>query len=240
MASTASGQARASAGSTCRPTTSPGVVATSTWPDHALDPRRVVRSPGRRRRRPPAAASSPRGARGLRRRAGRPTQSRPVTMSPVSSHRAVISRLPTECPRQLAVAREPVLHHAAPGAPPRVVAAQRGERHAQVAGRHDVELATQPPARPAVVGDRDHGRHVVGDPSQRPQARRQPVAAAERDHPAAGGPWSAAYRGRSRSLAPEVAVHDQHLEPDLRRAGPPGSRPSPRCGACRRCSRSPR
>ena len=78
-------------------------------------------------------------------------------------------------------AREAVLQHVAPGVAPVAVVAQRGERHAQVARRQDVELVAQPAARPAVVGDRDDGGHVVGEQAQRSECSGEPVASAESD-----------------------------------------------------------
>ena len=81
---------------------------------------------------------------------------------PSSSHSATISRLPSGVVVQVAAAAEPVLQHARPGAAPVVVAAQRRERQAQVAGRQHAELGAQPPGRAAVVGDRDDAGQIAG------------------------------------------------------------------------------
>ena len=91
----------------------------------------------------------------------RPTQSRARTWSPSRSHRPTISRLPIDVAAHLALAGEAVLDHVGPGAAPLVVAAQRGERHPQVAGRQHAELAAQPARGAAVVGDGHHGGHLV-------------------------------------------------------------------------------
>ena len=95
-------------------------------------------------------------------------------------------------PAERAVAGEPVLEDVAPGVPPLGVAAQRGQRHPQVARRQDPELLAQPPARAAVVGDRDDRGDLVGDEAQRGERRGQPVAAPERgdDRPAHSRPRS--------------------------------------------------
>jgi hypothetical protein len=75
---------------------------------------------------------------------------------------------------------------------------QRGQRHPQVAGRHDVEVAAQPTGRAAVVSDRDHGRDVVDHPGQRVERARQSVAPAD-GHGAGPVPRSGAHsRPRSR------------------------------------------
>ncbi len=55
------------------------------------------------------------------------------------------------------VGGEAVLEDVGPGAAPVVVAAQRGQRHAQVTGREAAELLAQPARGAAVVGDRDDG-----------------------------------------------------------------------------------
>ena len=74
-----------------------------------------------------------------------------------------MSRLPTAWSRSSPVALEPVLQHPRPGHAPLVVAAERGQRHPQVAGREDAELAAQPARRAAVVGDGHHGGQLVDD-----------------------------------------------------------------------------
>jgi hypothetical protein len=93
---------------------------------------------------------------------------------------------------QLAVAAEAVLDDVAPGLTPLVVAAQCGQRHAQVAGRQHAQLPAQPPAGPAVVGDGDDRAQPVGDPAQGRQGGVQPVTAAERDDPGSWGVHRAA------------------------------------------------
>ena len=140
-----------------------------------------------------------------RRAAGRPSRA-PSTWSPSSSHRPTISRLPIDVAAHLAVAGEPVLQHPRPGVAPLVVAAQRGQRHPQVAGRQHAELAAQPPRRAAVVGDGDDGGQVVDDQvgdeqAQRLQGGGQAVAAAEGDDG-----LGAVVRPSRRSLPPQVAV----------------------------------
>ena len=105
----------------------------------------------------------------------------------------------------LAVAGEPVLQHAGPGAAPLVVAAQRGQRHPQVAGRQHAELAAQPARRAAVVGHGDDRGQVVDDVARSARQRRgQAVAAAERDHrlDAVGARVGAHSRPRSRWTTP--------------------------------------
>ena len=86
----------------------------------------------------------------------------------------------------LALALEPVLQHPRPGVAPLVVAAQRGERHPQVARREYAELAAQPPRRAAVVGNGHHRDEVVDDQvvdeqPQRLQRRGEAVSTAEGD-----------------------------------------------------------
>ena len=90
-------------------------------------------------------------------------------------------RLPSAWPGSAPVPGETVLQHVAPGVAPVGVVAERRQRHPQVAGRQDVELLAQPPARAAVVGDRDDGGDLVGEQPQRGQGRGEPVAPAERD-----------------------------------------------------------
>ena len=99
----------------------------------------------------------------------------------------------------------------APGLAPLVVAAQRRERHPQVTRRQHAELAAEPAARPAVVGDRHDGGQRVGHPPQRGQRRGQAVTATQRGDARAGrrpGPRDVP----ARSLAPQVAVHDERAE----------------------------
>lgn len=82
---------------------------------------------------------------------------------------------------QVALGLEAVLDDAGPGLAPVVVAAQRGQRLAQIAGRQHAQLVAQPPAGAAVVGDGDDGGEVAGDPAQRGERGGQAHAAAERD-----------------------------------------------------------
>ena len=137
---------------------------------------------------------------------------------------------------QRPLALEPVLQHVPPGVAPLGVVAERGERHPQVARRQHRELLAQPPRRPAVVGDRDHGGDPVGEQLQRGERRRQAVAPAEGDDrgvrayplPAEGhGALTPARgrggRGRCRRCRCAAA------RPAARRWRP--------TGACRRCSR---
>ena len=65
---------------------------------------------------------------------------------------------------QLAVTAKPVLDNPAPGGAPLVVAAQRGQRHPQVAGRQDAVLTAQPAARAAVVRNRDDRCQLIRYP----------------------------------------------------------------------------
>jgi hypothetical protein len=84
---------------------------------------------------------------------------------------------------QIAVALETVLDHLGPGPPPLVVAAQRGQRLAQVARGQHPQLGTEPPAGAAVVGDGDHRRQLAGEPAQRRQGGGQSLPAAQRGDP---------------------------------------------------------
>ena len=111
----------------------------------------------------------------------------------------------------LALAGEAVLEDTLPGAAPLVLAAQRGERHPQVTGRQDAELAAQPARRAAVVGHGDHRgqvvhHHVVDEVAQRTQGGVQAVPATERHHGLS--PVEAAGRdggvGRERVMGPDV------------------------------------
>ena len=163
----------------------------------------------------------------------RPTWSRPATGSPSSCHSATISRLPTAWPSSVAVAGEAVLRDLAPQSAPVVVAAQRGQRHPQVTGRQAAELAAQPAARAAVVGDRDD-RGQLGRSRAAARAARRPGRGRRRARP----PGRAVVgRGRRRSLATQVAVDDAGRRRRRRAAAGRAPRPWRRCGACRRCSR---
>jgi hypothetical protein len=61
---------------------------------------------------------------------------------------------------EVPVAAEPVLHYSRPGGAPVVVAAQRRQRHPQVAGWQHAEVLAQPAAGSAVVRDGDDRRDV--------------------------------------------------------------------------------
>ena len=63
-------------------------------------------------------------------------------------------------------APEPVLQHVGPGAPGLVIAAQRRQRHPEVARRQAVELLAESARRPAVVSDGDDCRQMVRHPTQ--------------------------------------------------------------------------
>ena len=198
---------------------SPSVVATSTWPRTVWSSGRVAGSrPAHlggdvHRGHAPSAAPDP-----GRRAGGRPSRG-PSTWSPSSSHSPTMSRLPTTWPCISPVAGEAVLQHLGPGAPPVVVAAERGERHPQVAGRQHAELAAQPAGRAAVVGDRDDR----GQRRRRSGRRRAAAARAERG----GSPWpppSGDHRLGGRrvaigSLPPQVAVHARGRRRRARGAG---------------------
>ena len=95
-------------------------------------------------------------------------------------------------PAQRAVTGEAVLEHVPPGLAPLALAAQRRQRHPQVAGRKHPELVPEPPGRAAVVGDRDDRGHLVGDVAQGREGRRQAMAAPQRrdDRPAHSRPRS--------------------------------------------------
>ena len=158
----------------------PGVVATATWPrtvdvasgrpGRARDLGHDVQRHGGHRQHPALRAEQP--------------------ADPVEARDRVAEQLPQRDDQQVAdrvavqVARRWRSGAGAtsrPGAAPLVVAAQRGQRHPQVAGRQHAELVAQPAARAAVVGDGDDRGQLVGDAAQRRQRRGQPVPAAERD-----------------------------------------------------------
>ena len=82
---------------------------------------------------------------------------------------------------QFAVAVEAMLQDVGPGPAPLVVAAQRGQRHPQVARRQHAELAPQPARRTAVVGDRHDGGQLVRDLAQGGQRGGQAVPATQCD-----------------------------------------------------------
>ena len=83
--------------------------------------------------------------------------------------------------RQRAVAAEPVLDDGGPQPAVRAVRGQRRQRHSQITRRDDIEFGAQPPGRAAVVGHRDDGGDVRGEPAGGGQGGVEPVAAAESD-----------------------------------------------------------
>ncbi len=116
---------------------------------------------------------------------------------------------------QLALAGEAVLDHPRPGLAPVVVAAERGQRLAQVAGGQHAELVAQPPAGAAVVGDGDDGGQITGDPAQRGERGGQPVAAAEGDDLGLG-----AARAPARTAARHELAHAPHAQRAVRHSRP--------------------
>ena len=129
----------------------------------------------RRPRCPPAAGSSAAPARAPR--AARQAWSRAATGSSRTSSRPASTRLPTAWPGERAVPAEAVLEDPLPergvvGPAGPAWPGEGAERHPQVAQRQDVQLAADAPGRAAVVGDRDHGGEVVGEPAQRRRASR--------------------------------------------------------------------
>ena len=115
-------------------------------------------------------------------------------------HQAGEQQVADRVPGERAGAAEAVLHELAPATSRVVVGGERGEGHPQVAGWEHAELAAQPAGRPAVVGDRDDGGDVVGEPPQGGQGGVQPVAAAERDRRSHARPRSLRVHSRPRSL----------------------------------------
>ena len=163
----------------------------------------------------------------------RPTQSRPSTWSPSSSQSATMSRLPTAC-WSISPSLANRCWSTRAQVPPHSSSPQSAaERLPQVAGRQAAELLAQPARGAAVVGDGD----------DRGQARRRPGAAPPGRRPARG-------RRRARRRLARRA-RSPHSRPrsrwSARASSPSGAQParrsprsSRRCGACRRCSRSPR
>ena len=111
-----------------------------------------------------------------------------VVQLPEGDDEQVAERVPAE----RAVAGEAVLQHVAPGLAPLALAAQRRQRHPQVAGGQHAELVAQPPGRAAVVGDRDDRGDLVGDVAQGGERGGQAVAATQRgdDRPGHSRPRS--------------------------------------------------
>ena len=154
-AATASGQAGGAGRHQRAPRrTRPAVVATATWP-------RI------RRTRAGSASSSPTTSASMSSGRGLIGSTRPLRAEQPADRvqrghrvaqrlpRPAISRLPTACPASSPAPPKRCCSTPRPGPAPVVVAAQRGQRHPQVAGRQHAELAAQPAARAAVVGDRD-------------------------------------------------------------------------------------
>ncbi len=236
-ASTASGHGVGSGGSSATEAIAPAVVATSTWPRtvgqrvgvgrvEAADLGGDVERRERHRQHP------------ARRPSSRPTQSSAATGSPSSSQRPTISRLPIAWPCISPWPGEPVLQHPGPGVAPLVVAAQRGQRHPQVAGREHAELAAQPARRAAVVGDGDHGGQVVDDEVVRRAGGARAARRRGRARPRGRRRTGRGRASSSASLPAQVAVGGAGVEARRRAAGGRSPRSSRRCGACRRCSRS--
>lgn len=105
---------------------------------------------------------------------------------PQSDDQQIADRVLVQVPLGL----EAVLDDPGPGLAPFVVAAQRGQRLAQIAGRQYAQFVAEPPAGAAVVGHGDDGGEVAGDPAQRGERGGQPHAAAEGDHLGLGAPAS--------------------------------------------------
>ena len=78
------------------------------------------------------------------------------------------------------------LHDVAPRQAPLGFLAERGQRHAQVAGRQDWHLLAQSAGATSVVGDSHNRRQRARNVAQRPQGRGQSVSAAEGDDVLAG------------------------------------------------------
>ncbi len=174
-ASTASGHAFGSGGSSRMPVMRPPVVATADWPVTTIGPSGPSTSAAISIACVDMGSTRPRACR------SRPTQSSPATGSSSSCHSATISRFPTACrssspsvEKRCCMTSRHVLPHS-----PSSHRADNAIRRSP--GGSTPELATQPSARPAVVGDRDHGRQPVRQVAQRREGRVQPVPAAERD-----------------------------------------------------------
>ena len=114
--------------------------------------------------------------------------------NPVEAFDGIVEELPQAGDQQVAegmpVERagrvEAQLHDVAPGQPPLGFLTERGQRHAQVAGRQDRHLLAQSPGATPVIGDGHDGRQRAGDVAQCPQGRGQAVSAAEGDDVLAG------------------------------------------------------
>ena len=137
----------------------------------------------------------------------------------------------------VALPREAVLEDVGPRAAPVVVAAERGERHPQVTRRQHAELPRSRPEEPPLSATVTTAVSVDGEVGlaapERAEGREEAVPAARgRRRP---GRCSRA----SPSLPPEVAVRARRCRSPARAAARRSPRSSRRCGACRRCSRSP-
>ena len=184
IAAAASGAAGGSGGLSRTDSTRPGVTASSCWP------RMTPVAPG-------SAGSAPAHQRldlqRHRRHRQDPAARAEQPADPVQGADRVAEPLPQRGDEQVADrvavqaalgrAAEAVLQHVGPGAAPLVVAAQRGQRHPQVAGRQAAEFAADAAGGAAVVGDGDDRGQGVGDGAQRGQGRGQAVAAAEGHDP---------------------------------------------------------
>lgn len=129
---------------------------------------------------------------------------------------------------QVALGLEAVLDDPGPGLAPVVVAAQRGQRLAQVAGRQYAQLVAQASAGAAVVGHGDDGGEVAGDPAEGSERGGQAHAAAEGDHlglgAASAGPGTAALDGPART-----PLRHRPAQPAQPRRTSCHSRPMSRC-----------
>lgn len=114
---------------------------------------------------------------------------------------------------QIALGLEAVLDDLCPGLAPVVVTAECGERLAEVAGRQDAELLTEPAAGAAVVGDGDHGGEIAGDPAQRGERRGQAHAAAECDDLGLGATLAGGERGGGSAQPPQAQIAAGHSRP---------------------------
>ncbi len=223
----------------CRPTTSPRVVATSTCPTTRST------SEGSSGCSPATSATTWSGsvATGSTRPwapSSAPTQSRPVTMSPVSSHIAVIRRLPSECParspsppNRCCTTRLHVRPHvSSPQSAARAIRRSPGGSTSNCARSRPLDPPSSDTATTAVRSSvtRRRALRVAASPWPPPTATtREPVerGPGEGRRPGAGAvtrdPGRGARRAPRRRPSP---------------AARPGSPPSRRSGACHRCSRS--
>ncbi len=122
---------------------------------------------------------------------------------------------------QVALGLETVLDDAGPGLAPVVVAAQRRQGLAQVAGGQHAQFVPQAAAGAAVVGHGDDGGEVPGDAAQRGERGGQAHAAAQGDDLGLG---ASAARLRTACLGGSAAL-------SLR--GDPPQPAEPQCGTSR-------